>query len=419
MVIASADGLPPAALSRHAVDRLVRSLLADELGRQRHRPMTAEMFLAWPADQSFADDGLALDSLERLNLATRLNQFFHLFEAGIEDYLLAENRLAGWIDLVCEGQKDFSGAFTFLTSGSTGEPKRCTHARHALERETAFWAAMVNDCKRVVSMVPCHHIYGFLWTVLLPEHKRCEVVDGRLFKGSWRRHLRPGDLVVAVPSQWHYAAESLAGLPDLAGVSATSPLEPSVAARLRQDCLSTLIEVFGASDLGGIGWRQETTAPFKLLPCWRQAACSNQLSWQAPDLPALWHDKHLADHLEFIDECRFLPRGRIDRAVQIGGHNVYPEKIARLIETCPKVAACVVRLHEQDQLKAFIVPANISEIETDETGINALEQEINEWCRQSLPPQERPRSLTFGQVVPTDSLGKPADWQPTLSILTA
>ena len=51
----------------------------------------------------------------------------------------------------------------------------------------------------------------------------------------------------------------------------------------------------------------------------------------------------LEDHLLWLDDRNFLPTGRRDNAVQVGGVNVYPARIAAKIQSLPEIAACAVR----------------------------------------------------------------------------
>jgi acyl-coenzyme A synthetase/AMP-(fatty) acid ligase len=114
----------------------------------------------------------------------------------------------------------------------------------------------------------------------------------------------------------------------------------------------------------------------------------------------------LPDRIEWIDDERFLPNGRIDQAVQVGGTNVYPSYVAEVLALHPGVRECVVRPMRPDEgrrLKAFVVPA---------AGLAAaaLRDELDAWIAQRLTPPERPAALSFGPALPRRPGGKPADW---------
>jgi acyl-coenzyme A synthetase/AMP-(fatty) acid ligase len=68
----------------------------------------------------------------------------------------------------------------------------------------------------------------------------------------------------------------------------------------------------------------------------------------------------LMDAVAREGDRRFTLAGRRDGAVQIGGHNVHPARIAERLRTHPLVADAVVRPMRPDEgtrLKAFIVLA--------------------------------------------------------------
>jgi acyl-coenzyme A synthetase/AMP-(fatty) acid ligase len=74
------------------------------------------------------------------------------------------------------------------------------------------------------------------------------------------------------------------------------------------------------------------------------------------------------------------------------------------------VAEAAVRLMRPDEgarLKAFVVPAGAS---ADEAGVETLRTELLDWCAQRLTAPERPAAISFGERLPRQASGKPADW---------
>jgi hypothetical protein len=68
----------------------------------------------------------------------------------------------------------------------------------------------------------------------------------------------------------------------------------------------------------------------------------------------------LPDRLLFQGQRHFTLAGRLDEAVQVGGINVFPSRVAQLLRQHPEVAQAAERLMsalEGDRLKAFLVPA--------------------------------------------------------------
>ena len=95
--------------------------------------------------------------------------------------------------------------------------------------------------------------------------------------------------------------------------------------------------------------------------------------------------------------------GRRDGAVQVGGHNVYPERIRRRLLEHLDVAEAAVRMDAATgRLKAFVVPRAAA---LD----RCTAKELDTWCAV-LRDVERPRPITIGAAVPLTSMGKLADW---------
>jgi acyl-coenzyme A synthetase/AMP-(fatty) acid ligase len=117
----------------------------------------------------------------------------------------------------------------------------------------------------------------------------------------------------------------------------------------------------------------------------------------------------LQDKLEWEDERRFRPSGRIDGAVQVGGTNVFPSYVAEVLAMHPGVKEAAVRPMRPDEgsrLKAFVVPAEAS----GEAGLASLRSELLGWCAARLSTPERPAAISFGARLPRQASGKPADW---------
>ena len=175
------DDSTPAAWWRHdpTLLRVVTDLLAFELAQARPgRPPPAP---PWPRDCRFVDD-LGADSLELLAMGTALAEALHLRGTAVDAGLLAQPVLDDWVAEARAGLDagDGAPALTFRTSGSAGTPRRCTHALATLWQETQVLAGLVPGRRRILSAVPSHHIYGFLFTALLPRALGiAEVVDLR------------------------------------------------------------------------------------------------------------------------------------------------------------------------------------------------------------------------------------------------
>lgn len=392
---------------RAVLHRFVGDLLAAELFRQRR---SAERLpLPWPEDLDLCED-LGVDSLELLALATALAEALHLHESGIEDYLLMKRRLGDWVDIADAGLTRFSDRLTFRTSGSTGTPKACVHAVASLQQEVAYLTTLFPGRRRVLCAVPSHHIYGFLFTVLLPRALGIaadNVIDIRGSTPSWLGlGASPGDLVIGHPEFWQSVARTVPQLPgDVVGVTSTAPCPDSVSEAVVGAGLSHLLQVYGSSECAGIGHRQSHWDPYQLMPHWTFDRDAGRLLRLLPDgsiqvFPC-------QDQLEWLDERDFLVGPRADNAVQVGGINVFPERVREVLKKHPYVQDAAVRLmrpEEGARLKAFVV------LKREDTSRDELLMQLRSLIDSELATPERPKAISFGAELPTGEHGKLGDW---------
>jgi 4-coumarate--CoA ligase (photoactive yellow protein activation family) len=394
-----------------ALLRVVSDLLAAELAQARPgRPPTP---LPWPVQADLVRE-LGADSLELLGMGTALAEALHLDRADVDARLLARPTLGEWVAAGREALRaaaaDGEGmTLSFRTSGSSGSPKRCTHALALLWQETLALARLLPGRRRILSVVPAHHIYGFLFTVLLPRALGgAEVLDLRAASpATLLREARAGDLLVAHPGWWEQAARLAPRFAvDVVGTSSTAPC-PDALAQALADAGLRLVQVYGSSETAGVGWREEVAAPFTLLPYWARTGDATELARTLPEGGAARYP--LQDKLEWDDARRFRPAGRVDAAVQVGGVNVFPAYVAEVLRMHPQVSDAAVRLMRPDEgrrLKAFVAPAD----GVDEAGLAALRAALLDWCAQRLSTAERPAAISFGPSLPRQASGKPADW---------
>ena len=394
--------MTPDVLDRPSLRRVLEDLLRAEIALARggaHAPLPPH---PWHDDLPIGAGGLAADSLELLTLAGAVNEMFHVHDSALEDLLLARRRFGDWLDLLQQAWREAAGRISFRSSGSTGQPKRCTHAMDDLRAEVADHTARLRP-SRVLSAVPAHHIYGFLFSVLLPLHAGCAVVDVRAqlpATAAWR----PGDVLVSYPDHWRFLARSLDRLPAVTGVTSTAPMPGELARDLRARGLARLVEIYGASETAGIGWRDDPDAPFTLLPAWSAAAAAATEGV----LHLAGRDGRMAatpDVVAMAGARAFHVQRRCDGAVQVGGCNVYPARVALALEGHPLVAQARVRLAAQGgRLKAVVVPRDPA------ADADAVRRELEDWIARHLPTPERPRSLVVAARLPVGALGKDGDW---------
>ncbi len=395
----------------NGVQRLLIDLTAAELARlqpgmRRFAPLpeisdSRQINLALSQDIA----ALELDSLEYLDLVTAVVVQFHLHETGLEDRLFRQRHLADWVGTVLDSRAIWDDAISFQTSGSTAQPKLCTHQMRLLEEEIAFFAGQLHDRQRVLSAVPAHHIYGFLFSVMLPAWLEINVLDVRdALPVTVLRQAQPGDLIIGHPTFFDLATRApLSVASDVMAVSSTVHCPESIWERLGASGITRLIEVYGASETAGIGVREMHDDPLQLLPCWSRDAGSDEriLRVSPGGVPLA---VVLPDHVRWLDADRFQVTRRRDGAVQVGGVNVFPGRVQECLCQHPDVTAALVRLGDSGRLKAFVVPDPMCQ------DPEQLTERLHHWLAGRLSAPEQPRAITVGAQLPHSALGKLADW---------
>ncbi|RUO80735.1 4-coumarate--CoA ligase [Idiomarina tyrosinivorans] len=400
-------------LDQQTIVDIIGALIADELTRLRKQPDTLWRSRQWHAEQQLStkpqsnddDSSIQVESLEWLAIASRVVEFFQIDSSGIEDYLLRSSKLGDWAEVVRKSRELGVKDITFSSSGSTGKPEKHSHLWHELVAEAEFFADLLGHNRdRVVSVVSPHHIYGFIFSALLPQVLSVPVVRGAkaLFIASQQK-LQRGDLVIGFPQWLEQLLQHNPSFPQgVAAVSSSGPAKQHVLSALEHAGINPITEIYGSSETGGIGFRQQRDGWYQLLPRWQRLATTRlqaHISGTEFDLPdtVTWHGN---DQLK--------PLGRVDKAIQVNGYNVYPQRIAEILAMHPQVQDARVRLSADpgsNVLRALVVP----DLTAPQSHL-LLETELQQWLHDKLAPHEIPQQFAFADHVPLNALGKEQDW---------
>jgi long-chain acyl-CoA synthetase len=368
----------------------------------------------------WSEQSLAADSLTRTSLATAVATWCDAFDSGYSDLFLARKNTQEWAHAmlraraashaVAQAQSGHArAAITFSTSGSMGQPKHIRHREATLWQETQGWAQQLVGRKRVVVCCPVHHIYGFIWGVMLPQALGVPVIELAWDSPDLATQLESGDLLVAVPTQWQWwtQAQQIQRWPaDVIGVSSTAALPAAAAQAAHAQGLKHLLAIYGSTETAGLGWRDEVAAVtdpqaalYRLGPARRRVPEGEGIAVCLPD--GMIAPLVLQDIIEWHSDTQFAVLRRQDDVVQVGGHNVSPLAIAQTLQTHPDVQAAAVRLNTSlsvPRLKAFVVLRE-----------HCTAQAFEQWL-STLAPHTQPTSIRYGDALPSNSLGKASDW---------
>ena len=212
-----------------------------------------------------------------------------------------------------------------FTSGSTGAP--VAHPKRwgsLVQRSRAAASAFaVAPGTTIIGTVPPQHMYGFETTVLIPLHAEIASWCGPAFF--------PGDMQAAIaacpaprtlvttPLHLRTLLDSGIHLPLAAIISATAPLDPSLAARLETAWTAPVHESFGATECGSIAHRRTTATDI-----WTPYP---GIDIALDDEGALVHAPH-ADPTRLADILEAAPHGVHPNGVRLIGRRTDVIKLA-------------------------------------------------------------------------------------------
>ena len=428
------------ALTQSDLRRVCRDLAWSEIAAMPGLATRLGARVSRANDIDWASTGLALDSLARMQLATAAATWCNAYDAGFEDLFLAKRNASDWAEVMLRARASGAAHFTFSTSGSTGARKHIRHREDVLANEARAWTTVLTSAigtreassvgsgadsdteahaagpvstsfnapiKRVIVLAPTHHIYGFIWGVLLPLALGVPAIDADFAELP---SLLPGDLLIAVPDQWAWLASSSRAWPEgIQGISSTAPLPAPIHRQLINRTsgamtapLSRLLQIYGSSETAGLAWRADPTQPYTLAPE-RSRTPADGIELLLPN--GALATMPVQDDLKWVSTTQFHLLQRVDQSVQVGGHNVSPDWVAEQLMTHGAVKAAAVRLDtllSPPRLKAFVVMRQ---------GTDAAEkQALESWALSSLPHYASLASVTYGDVLPLNAIGKPSDW---------
>jgi 4-coumarate--CoA ligase (photoactive yellow protein activation family) len=303
------------------------------------------------------------------------------------------------VENLCFEALNRSSQINFFTSGSSGIPKNCIHSKEMINEEVEGLLFLFRDIERIVSTVPAHHSYGFVFGLQTPRFLDIPVKRHiPLPFLEWETILKENDLLAAFPLFLKYLVELDFKFPKgVTILTSTAPCPDELMEKLYRNGAKRIIEIYGASEAGAIAYREKPYAPFTLLDYWDVCGGGETIQRKRTALKI-----EMPDIITFESEKIFRVSGRKDNAVQVAGVNVYPSKVSGILKRCPLVKEAEVRLGGE-RLKAFIVLKE--EVDTE-----SAKKELRRYMETNLTAHEMPKNITFGDKIPATPFGKKTDW---------
>ncbi len=336
------------------------------------------------SEKFFSEDGEVIaDSLLRVQMASYVGQLFNLAPEAAEE-LSSKESLSAWALLVSKSLSKSSndGAnrlLTFMTSGTTSTPKRISHEIEALLIEAEHWADTF-DMDQIYSFVPAHHIYGFIWTVLLASLKNVPVINakGRVPFAVISHELK--GLIVAVPDQCSMLmtlSDEQQKVCDL--VLSTAPCPDTLLTQLTNQHWRSISVIYGSTETGAVGIKQDVDTQFTLLPFIDRQNNPDKLVKQGNEL-------EIQDHLAWSDNRHFCINARKDGVVQHRGYNLQLSELKRQLMQCKMVSD--VQINLESSIPSTLI-FNLS--------INSADNKkcVSDWIRANISESAQPNVINW------------------------
>ena len=306
----------------------------------------------------------------------------------------------------------------FYTSGTTGKPKAIRQRIKEFENDNhnilLKWGAEFFS-RKLCSTVSQHHIYGFLFTILLPFTAGIPFRRNMIERPEEFEKLCDTEyFIITVPAFLKRAVE----IETPTSLKLKSPcilasggfLFPDVAQKTFGVFGCWPLEMYGSTETSGVAWRQQDKGP-----AWtpfgnaglsvNEDSCLVVRSDYIRDSGGVFET---ADLVKMLPNGQFILMGRLDTVVKIEGKRIsLPEVENRITESDLVSDVCVIPLEDNRQYLAAAMVFN--EKGKDKfTGLG--KNEINKFWREYLLKFFEniviPKRWRYLEALPVDAQGK-------------
>jgi uncharacterized membrane protein/acyl-CoA synthetase (AMP-forming)/AMP-acid ligase II len=303
------------------------------------------------------------------------------------------------------------------TSGTTGQPKAVRQRLTEFEIDNRFILSKWGEeflARKLCSTVSPHHIYGLLFSVLLPFTAGTPFRRSRIeYPEEFEKFTDDSYLIITVPAFLKRSVE----IETSAGLGLRSPWIFTSGGELPRETAEKTdkvfgfwpLEVYGSTETSGIAYRQSKNGP-AWTPFDNAEIRKNDegcLVIRSPYIkdPAGFTTGDLADILE---DGRFILKGRADSIVKIEEKRVsLPEVESRLIRTGLVSDLCVVALTDRRQyLAAALVLNKEGKEKFRDTPKYLINRFFQEYLLGFFENVVIPKKWRYPDTLPTDAQGK-------------
>ncbi len=309
-----------------------------------------------------------------------------------------------------------------FTGGSTGTPQIWSKTGENIFGEGFFlanrFAVTEQDC--ILATIPPYHIYGLLFSIVLPLVSSAVVADETpSFPEEITQAAQAHQITIlaSVPAHYRVLAEVKKEISLRLAFSSAGMLDSADNETFCRQNKVGVVEVYGSTETGGIATRnrflgEDCFRPFPTID-WKivQGRLAVRSPYISPDLPVDEQGFFISsDRVEVGGEDRFSLKGRADTVTKVGGKRVDLEEIRALIKKERGVADCVVMALPEAGGREHQIGVLI---QGNEVGLEAIRKSLI----ASLEPYALPRRMKTVEMIPLTPNGK-FDWAAIVRLLS-
>lgn len=293
---------------------------------------------------------------------------------------------------------------TVFTSGSTGQPVAYAKKWGALVIRSIVARELLDPLETPSSLtgtVPPYHMYGFETLVCQAVHTRSLATTGlTAYPADWQKMLEltaEPRVLITTPLQMRALLRADLALPPIERiVSAAAPLAEDLARSTEEALLTVVTEIYGATEIGSIALRRTTDkSAWQLYDTIALHVNDDSVIISAPGAPNI----ELADLVEQVDARHFRLIGRRNDVVKIAARRASLSALNTILTSLPCVEdGAFVPPNADDGERARMQVLVVA------TGVDAAD--ILAGLRKQIDPVFLPRSITFVESMPRNSVGK-------------
>jgi acyl-CoA synthetase (AMP-forming)/AMP-acid ligase II len=304
-----------------------------------------------------------------------------------------------------------------FTSGSTGKPKAVKQRLSEFENDNLFilskWGEEFPN-RKLCSTVNQHHIYGILFSILLPFTAGIPFRRQRIrFPEEFEKLTDTKYMIISVPAFLKRAVE----IEKSENLNLVSPwiftscglLNFDTAQKTSQILGFWPVEIYGSTETSGIAWRTSDKGPEWTVFDNARISCNKEscLIIRSPYIKDP-EGFETADIVEIIDEEHFLLKGRLDSFVKIEEKRIsLLEMENRILESGLAEDVCIIAMEERRQ---YLAAAIVFNDKGKENFLRFEKQKINNYWKEYLSQYFEntviPKKWRYPETLPVNTQGK-------------